>query len=56
MLESKGIHVEWVDTEIHEIQSKSMDNIASDKMLKAFEKIMAPVIVEHDGLIIDALG
>ena len=56
ILEPSGICVEWVNIEIHEIQSNNMDDIASDKVLKAFEKIMAPVIVEHDGLIVEELG
>ena len=56
ILESRGIHVEWVNIEIHEIQSNNMDAIACDKVLKAFEKIMAPVIIEHDGLIVEELG
>lgn len=56
ILEPYGIDVEWANITIKEIQSENMDEIAKNKALKAFKEMMAPVIVEHDGLILEEYG
>lgn len=42
-------------TEIHELQTKDMDALVRDKVLKAFERIRHPLIVDHTGLEFDLL-
>ena len=38
------------DTEIHELQTEDMKVLIRDKILKAFEIIRRPLIVDHTGL------
>lgn len=38
------------DTEINELQTEDMDALIRDKILKAFEKVRRPLIVDHTGL------
>lgn len=37
-------------TEIHELQTEDMDALVRDKILRAFERIRHPLIVDHTGL------
>ena len=56
ILKPHGIQVEWANIKLKEIQSNDIDEIARDKVLKAFRRMMAPVMVEHDGLILEDFG
>ena len=57
ILQGYGIELIQVkDLSIKEIQSISIKDIVQDKTLKAFEKIMRPLIVEHTGMYIEAFG
>jgi XTP/dITP diphosphohydrolase len=42
-------------TEIHELQTKDMDALIRDKVLKAFQLVRRPLIVDHTGLEFDLL-
>lgn len=44
------------DPSIKEIQSISIEEIVQDKTVKAFKKIMRPLIVEHTGMYIEEFG
>lgn len=41
--------------EINEIQTFNVDELIKDKLIKAFQFVKAPVIVEHTGLFLDEL-
>jgi XTP/dITP diphosphohydrolase len=56
ILSAHGIAVDFAQTELVEIQSDSLAEIAKEKARSAFAKIGRPVIVEDDGLFIDALN
>lgn len=56
ILKFYGINLKFNKFELEEIQSDSLKEIASKKAIHAFEKFKKPVIVEDDGLYIDALG
>jgi XTP/dITP diphosphohydrolase len=43
------------DTEINELQTENMEVLIRDKILKAFEIIRRPLIVDHTGLSFDLL-
>lgn len=51
-----GIEVEFACLELTEIQSDSLEAIAKEKASSAFTKVSRPVIVEDDGLFVNALG
>jgi XTP/dITP diphosphohydrolase len=55
ILSSHGISVDFVWTSPVEIQSESLEEIAREKAKSAFAQIGKPVIVEDDGLFVDAL-
>ena len=55
ILESFGISIGFFKYELEEIQSHSLKKIASKKSKQAFQKCKKPIIVEDDGLFIDAL-
>ena len=38
------------ETEIHELQTEDMNALIRDKVLKAFDRIRRPLIVDHTGL------
>lgn len=44
------------ELEINEIQSEKLDDIAKDKVLKAFDLVRRPLFVEHTGLYIKNFG
>jgi XTP/dITP diphosphohydrolase len=56
ILEPHGVSVEFAKTELVEIQSDSLEEIAREKAKSAYAKVGRPVIVEDDGLFIDALA
>ena len=55
ILESPGINLGFFKSNLEEIQSNSLKEIASRKAVDAFYKCKKPVIVEDDGLFIDSL-
>jgi len=55
ILASEGIAVDFEQINLLEVQSDSLEEIAEEKAKSAFAKIGKPVIVEDDGLFIDAL-
>jgi len=56
ILSEFGIKLEFFQTDLMEIQSDSLSEIASQKALDAYGKCKKPVIVEDDGLFIDSLS
>ena len=56
ILDSEVITVLPVKKKISEIQSNDMQEIAIDKVLKAFVSIGRPIFVEQTGLILKDLG
>lgn len=56
ILVQHGIDVEFAQTELTEIQSDSLEEIATDKAVSAYTQVRKPVIVEDDGLFISGLG
>lgn len=55
ILSSHGISVDFMWTSPVEIQSESLEEIAREKAKSAFVQVGKPVIVEDDGLFVDAL-
>jgi XTP/dITP diphosphohydrolase len=55
ILSSDGIAVDYVQAELTEIQSDSLEKIAKEKAKSALVKLGKPVIVEDDGLFINLL-
>ena len=55
ILSSRFISVDFVQMSPVEIQSDSLVEIATEKAKSAFAQVCRPVIVEDDGLFIDAL-
>ena len=51
-----GIKLEFFQTDLIEIQSDSLSEIALKKVLDAYDKCKKPVIVEDDGLFINSLS
>lgn len=49
------ISVKEYAKEINEIQTLDVDELIKDKLIKAFQFVKAPVIVEHTGLFLDEL-
>jgi XTP/dITP diphosphohydrolase len=56
ILSSHRIAVDFAQVELVEIQSDSLEEIAKEKTKSAFANVGKPVIVEDDGLFIDALS
>jgi len=56
ILSEFGINLEFFQTDLMEIQSDSLSEIALKKVLDAYGKCKKPVIVEDDGLFIDSLS
>jgi XTP/dITP diphosphohydrolase len=56
ILDSFGIKLRFFKSNLEEIQSNSLDDIASKKAQDAFSKLKKPVIIEDDGLFINSLG
>lgn len=55
ILHSFGINLGFLKYDLEEIQSESLEEIASKKAQHAFQKYKKPIIVEDDGLFIDSL-
>lgn len=55
ILSSYDITVDFAQINLIEIQSDSLEEIAKEKAKSAFSQVKRPVIVEDDGLFIDAL-
>jgi XTP/dITP diphosphohydrolase len=55
ILARHGIEADFGQAELVEIQSDSLEEIAKEKARSAYKKFARPVIVEDDGLYIDAL-
>ena len=55
ILDSFGISIQFFKSNLEEIQSNSIKEIASKKAQNAFSKCKKPLIVEDDGLYIDSL-
>jgi len=56
ILESFGVKIKFYKIELEEIQSNSLSEVASKKVINAFEVLKKPVIIEDDGLFIDSIG
>jgi len=55
ILDSLGINLGFLKSNLEEIQSHSLNDIATAKARNAFSKFKKPIIVEDDGLSIDAI-
>jgi XTP/dITP diphosphohydrolase len=55
ILDSFGINLSFLKSNLEEIQSSSLLDIAKRKAQNAFSKHKKPVIIEDDGLFIDSL-
>ena len=55
ILASLGIKLGFLKSDLEEIQSNSLDEIALRKAKNAFSKFKKPVIIEDDGLFINSL-
>jgi XTP/dITP diphosphohydrolase len=55
LLDQRRITLIRESTEIHELQTQDMDALIRDKVLKAFERVRHPLIVDHTGLKFDLL-
>ena len=55
ILDSFGINLGFLKSNLEEIQSNSLHNIALVKAKDAFSKFKKPVIIEDDGLFIDSI-
>ncbi|HEX7031377.1 MAG TPA: RdgB/HAM1 family non-canonical purine NTP pyrophosphatase [Nitrososphaera sp.] len=56
ILAAHDISVDFAQVNLVEIQSDSLEEIAREKVRSAFSQVDRPVIVEDDGLFIDALN
>ncbi len=56
ILETFGIKLGFLKSNLEEIQSNSLDEIAVRKAKDAFTKFKKPVIIEDDGLFINSLS
>ncbi len=55
ILNSLGINLGFLKSNLEEVQSNSLNDIAMAKARGAFSKFKKPVIVEDDGLFIDSI-
>ncbi|HEU4605172.1 MAG TPA: RdgB/HAM1 family non-canonical purine NTP pyrophosphatase [Nitrososphaera sp.] len=55
ILAAHGISVDFAQVNLVEVQSDSLEEIATEKAKSAFAQVGRPAIVEDDGLFIDAL-
>ena len=55
ILDSLGINIGYLKSDLEEIQSNSLNAIAMAKARDAFSKFKKPVIIEDDGLFIDSI-
>ncbi len=50
-----GVRVSMARVKVKEVQSESLEEVATEKAREAFEKVKKPVFVEDAGLFVDAL-
>ena len=55
ILNTFGINLGFFKSELQEIQSSSLKDIAQQKAKDAFSKLKQPIIIEDDGLFVDSL-
>ncbi|QLH03489.1 non-canonical purine NTP pyrophosphatase, RdgB/HAM1 family [Nitrosopumilus cobalaminigenes] len=55
ILDSFGINLGFLKSDLEEIQSNSLHDIAIVKARDAFSKFKKPIIIEDDGLFVDSL-
>ena len=55
ILDSFGINLGFLKSNLEEIQSNSLQKIAKAKARDAFSKLKKPLIIEDDGLFIDSI-
>ena len=55
ILDSFGIHLGFLKSNLEEIQSNSLHDIAIKKAQEAFSKFKKPIIIEDDGLFVDSI-
>ena len=55
ILSKMQVDITLFKTELEEIQSNSLADIAKRKAIDAYTKVQKPVIIEDDGLFIDSL-
>jgi len=55
ILDSFGINLGFLKSNLQEIQSNSIQNIAMVKARDAFSKFKKPLVIEDDGLFIDSI-
>ena len=56
ILSSFGINARFFPCELEEKQYDTLQKVAADKALNAFDQCLKPVIVEDDGLVINSLN
>ena len=56
ILDSFGINLGFLKSNLEEIQSNSLCDIAISKARDAFSKFKKPILIEDDGLFIDFIG
>ncbi len=56
ILSNLGVQINFVKTTLEEMQSNSLNDIAHQKAINAYNRIQKPVIIEDDGLFIDSLN
>jgi XTP/dITP diphosphohydrolase len=56
ILSEFGIEADYVRAELAELQSDSLETIATQKAKSAYDIVQKPVIVEDDGLYVDSLN
>lgn len=56
ILSKLGYKVTSSELKIEELQTENVQHLVHDKVLKAFDKIGKPTMVEHTGLYIDSLN
>ena len=56
ILDLFGINLGFLKSDLKEIQSNSLDDIAMEKARDAFSKFKKPILIEDDGLFIDSIS
>ena len=56
ILSNFGVNINLFKTTLEEIQSNNLNDIAEKKAINAYDLIQKPVIIEDDGLFINALN
>ena len=56
ILSNFGMQINFFKTTLEEIQSNNLNDIAEQKAINAYEIVKKPIIIEDDGLFINALN